>query len=70
MWHARVRKVNLCSLYEVFSDERVTIDYIVTDKQAADIFTKALPPHKWGAALHMLGIVDFSKHTYTKLDNG
>ena len=57
---ARTHKVNLGSLYEVFESDDVSIQYIVTDKQAADIFTKALPPHKWEAALRMIGIINFN----------
>jgi hypothetical protein len=32
------------------------LEYCKTDDQAADIFTKALPPQKWGPALRLLGI--------------
>ena len=32
------------------------MEYCKTDVQAADIFTKALPPQKWGPALRLLGI--------------
>ena len=49
-------KVNLSCLSEVFRDDSAEIEYIHTDDQAADIFTKALPPHKWAAALILLGI--------------
>jgi hypothetical protein len=52
----RTHKVNLGSIKEVFDGEGCEISYITTDKQAADIFTKALPPQKWGAALNMIGI--------------
>ena len=52
----RTHKVNLSCLSEVFKDDTAVIEYIVTDEQAADIFTKALPPHKWPAALTLLGI--------------
>ena len=57
---ARTHKVNLGGLSEIFSDQ-VSLEYIVTDKQAADVFTKALPPQKWEAAMKMLNIVDFSQ---------
>ena len=36
--------------------EGVTIEYVDTKEQAADIFKKALPPQKWGAALDVLGM--------------
>ena len=52
----RTHKVNLSCLSEVFRDDSAEIEYIHTDDQAADIFTKALPPHKWAAALILLGI--------------
>ena len=37
--------------------ESTHLEYTITDKQAADIFTKALEPMKWPAALEMLGVV-------------
>ena len=52
----RTHKVNLSCLSEVFRDDSAEIEYTHTDDQAADIFTKALPPHKWAAALILLGI--------------
>ena len=48
-------KVNLSCLSEVFRDDSTIIEYICTGEQAADIFTKALPPHKWSAAV-LLGM--------------
>ena len=53
---SRTHKVNLSCLAEVFSDENTVIEYVDTNFQAADIFTKALPPQKWGAALRLLGM--------------
>ena len=38
---SRTHKVNLSCLSEVFTDEGVTIEYVDTKEQAADIFTKA-----------------------------
>ena len=52
----RTHKVSLSGLSEVFRDDTVTLEYCQTDKQAADIFTKALPPQKWGSALRLLGV--------------
>ena len=52
----RTHKVNLSGLSEVFRDDTVTLEYCQTDKQAADIFTKSLPPQKWGSALRLLGV--------------
>ena len=34
----------------------ISIQYVDTTQQAADIFTKALPPQKWDNALKLLGI--------------
>ena len=55
---ARTHKVDLGSLHEVFQNNALSLTYISTEEQAADIFTKALQPQKWGAALRMLNIVD------------
>ena len=52
----RTRKVNLSGLSEVFRDDSAVLEHCQTDKQAADIFTKALAPQKWGSALRLLGI--------------
>ena len=52
----RTHKVNLSGLSEVFRDDSAELEYCKKDVQAADIFTKALPPQKWGAALRLLGI--------------
>ena len=52
----RTHKVNLSSLKEVLDNDNVSIVYIKTDDQAADIFTKALAPCKWDNAIALLGI--------------
>ena len=52
----RTHKVNLGSVTELIKQDDVSIEYVPTDFQAADIFTKALPPHKWQAALDLLGM--------------
>ena len=44
----RTHKVNLSGLSEVFREDSAELEYCQTDSQAADIFTKALPPQKWG----------------------
>ena len=46
---SRAHKVNL-------GEPNIDLRYVDTNEQAADIFTKALPPHKWEAALALLGI--------------
>jgi hypothetical protein len=53
---SRTHKVNLACLSEHFGADNISIRYISTDDQAADIFTKGLEPQKWGHALEMLGI--------------
>ena len=61
----RVHRVNLSSLKDLFDQkETYSIDYVETDKQAADIFTKALTPMKWPNALRLLGINTKGKYTY------
>ena len=63
----RTHKVNLSGLSEVFHDDSAELEYCKTDVQAADIFTKALPPQKWAPALRLLGIrTDLSSELRTK----
>jgi hypothetical protein len=54
----RTHKVNLARLAEEFNADgsRVTVEYVNTSEQAADIFTKAVAPQKWSDALRMLNI--------------
>ena len=53
----RAHKVNLAALSEQLEPGTgVVIKYVATDLQAADIFTKTLPPLKWDHALKLLGI--------------
>ena len=52
----RHHKVNLGSVKEVLDQGNVELEYIPSEEQRADIFTKALPPNKWPHALEMLGI--------------
>ena len=51
---SKTHKIDLGSLYEALQDDRVQLRYIATDKQLADIFTKALAPAKWPAAVNLL----------------
>ena len=51
----RVHKIDLGSIKELLDDGHFEIDYVPTDEQAADTFTKALPVHKWDHALELLG---------------
>lgn len=52
----RTHKVNLSCLAELLEDEAITLEYTHTEDQAADVFTKALAPQKWGNALKLSGI--------------
>jgi hypothetical protein len=38
----RTHRVNLAWLHEVIDDEQVSMEYVATDQQAADIFTQTL----------------------------
>ena len=51
---SKTHRIDLSSLYQVFEDLFVRLTYINTDKQCADIFTKALSPSKFPAALQLL----------------
>ena len=53
---SRTHKVDLSSIKEIIDTDAVEIEYIKTDLQAADIFTKALQPCKWVNALKLLGM--------------
>ena len=55
---ARTHRVNLSSIKEVFDCDDAKIEYVKTDKQAADVFTKALEPAKWQNAMDLLGLID------------
>ena len=61
---SRTHKVNIASISELLQPETgVEIAYVDTTKQAADIFTKQLPPQKWDAAIRLLGMrVDLPEH--------
>ena len=55
---SRTHRVNLGSIYEVFQQADIFLEYIQTLLQAADIFTKALEPQKWEPALALLGMLN------------
>ena len=53
----RSHKVDLGSLGEEFEEgSGVTLQYVDTTEQSADIFTKDLEPAKWNRALSLLGV--------------
>ena len=52
----RTHKVNLSSIKEAIDSDNIELQCIETEQQAADVFTKALCPMKWPAAMDMLGI--------------
>jgi len=51
----RHHKINLGLVKEAIENNSIEIVYCHTNFQAADIFTKALEPHKWENALSLLG---------------
>ena len=54
---SRTHKVNLGGISEQLAlGGGISIQYVETTQQAADIFTKALPPQQWDNALKLLGI--------------
>jgi hypothetical protein len=61
----RHHKINLGSAKEAIENNPIEIVYCHTNFQAADVFTKALEPHKWDNALALLG-VDKMNQTTTK----
>jgi len=63
---SRTHKVNLSSIHEAITRDRVSVDYCKTDEQSADIFTKALPPNKWENALTLLGIMTTTSRIVAK----
>ena len=64
----RRHKINLGSVKEAFENNSIDIVYCHTNFQAADIFTKALEPHKWDNALALLGIDSAPRETGDKTD--
>jgi hypothetical protein len=52
----KVHKLNLSSLYEIFEDSYVILQYIKIDLQRADPFRKAFEPCKWNAVLELMYI--------------
>ena len=54
---SRTQKANLgCISEQLAEGSHISIQYMVTAEQAADIFTKALPPQKWDNVLRLLGL--------------
>ena len=53
---SRTHKINLGSVSEALEDPHIYLEYCHTSFQAADIFTKSLPPAKWPKALELLGM--------------
>ena len=51
-----ITRVDIGSIKEVIDREDVDLSYIRSKYQAADIFTKILPPLKWIPALEMLNM--------------
>ena len=53
---SRTHKIDLGSTFEVLQDEWIILEYVKSESQAADPFTKALEPLKWPPALNLLGL--------------
>ena len=69
---SRHHRVDIGSIHETIDQSDVELTYIESSKQAADIFTKDLPPMKWPAALDLLNIdhAGCESHTGTNADEG
>ena len=52
----RTHRVDIGSVHEALQEPNITLEYVDTHSQAADIFTKSLAPCKWEAAIQMLGV--------------
>eukprot|EP00973_Karenia_brevis_P016774 2296993-Karenia_brevis.AAC.1 len=52
----RTHKINLSSIKEVLDREGMTIRYVNTNQQVADIFTKAVAPDKWENAMQIMNM--------------
>ena len=63
----RTQKINISSIKEVIVEDHIFMIYCHTTFQCADIFTKALAPHKWDDALKLLGIQTNSTKTKNKI---
>ena len=53
---SKTQKIDFNSLHNAFRKEDTAFEYVRTDSQAADVFTKSLPGSKWMPALRMFGI--------------
>ena len=53
----KIHKLNLASLYELFTEPDIKLQYIKTSLQRADPYTKALEPCKWKDALELLNVI-------------
>ena len=62
---SRTHRVNLASVKEIFENPRMILNYVGTLEQASDIFTKALEPQKWGAAINMIHLLQYTPPPWT-----
>ena len=51
---SRHHKLDIGSIHDILQDPNVEIEYVESANQAADIFTKNLPPMKWQPALDLM----------------
>ena len=52
---SRTHKIDLDLIKDICDAGNAELEHVETDKQAADIFTKDLPPLKWPRAIELLG---------------
>ena len=54
----RTHRVNIGAIHEEITKDDVDLAHCPTDKQIADVFTKAIDPQKWRHALDLLHIYE------------
>ena len=51
----------MSGIRETLDEQNVKLEFVGTNEQAADIFTKALPPLKWAPAIAMLHLTPYGE---------
>ena len=54
---SRTHKVNISSIKDEIKKPHTHLDYVETNKQCADIFTKGVEPQKWDNAVKLINII-------------
>ena len=62
-FHSRTKHIDLCYHFvrEVVEDNKIRFEYILTDENVANIFTKALPQPRFMVFVESLGLRDKGK---------